>query len=119
MGASEYEQRIRSLISRKYELGKADARAREVAERHGGTVEEITRIFNALKSETEQVTLKAIEWREEALTGLNKIRAGYDEFQAQVEDVYQNMPREAREKDLQSSKNLEDGLKRSFCDVLN
>ena len=66
-------------------------------------MEDITR-FNALKSETEQATLKAIEWREEALSGLDKTRVSYDEFRAQVEDVYQNMLREAREKDLQSSK---------------
>ena len=82
-------------------------------------MEEITRAFNALKSETEQATLKAIEWREEALAGLDKTRVGYDEFRAQVEDVYQNMLREAREKDLQSSKHWEDGLKRGFRDVLS
>lgn len=118
-GAQEYEQRIRSLISSKYELEEADTRAREAAERHEDTVEDITRAFNALKSETEQATLKAIEWREEALSGLDKTRVGYDEFRAQVEDVYQNMLREAREKDLQSSKHWKDGLKRGFRDVLN
>ena len=79
----------------------------------------IARAFNALKSETEQATLKAIEWREEALAGLDETPAGYDEFRAQVEDIYQNMLREAREKALQSSKHWQDCLKRGFRDVSN
>ena len=47
-GAQEYEQRIRNLIGNKYELEEADTRAREAAERHEDTVEDITRAFNAL-----------------------------------------------------------------------
>ena len=114
---AEYEQRIRRLITRKYELQEADDRAQATAERHEKTVETITRALHALKSETEQATLKAMAWREETLAGLDKTRAGYDAFRVQVEAVYQNMLAKARAKDLQSAKHWEDGLKQGFRDV--
>lgn len=114
-GTSEYEQRIRSLINRKYALQEADDRARATAARHEESVAAITRAFHGLKSATEQATLKAMAWREEALAGLDETHAGYDEFRAQVEAVYQNMLAEAREQDRQRTHHWQDGLR----EVLN
>lgn len=60
-----------------------------------------------------------IKWREEALSGLDKTSTGYEEFRAQVEDIYQNMLQEVREKDLQNSKKWEDGIKRGLQSVID
>ncbi|WP_019223970.1 phage tail tape measure C-terminal domain-containing protein [Bartonella rattaustraliani] len=115
----QYAQHIRDLIARKYELEQADQSAQTATRSQSDTVKEITRAYNALKSETEQATLRAIEWREEALRGLDATSAGYATFRAQVEEVFQHMLREAREKYLENSKYWADGLKRGFQDIVN
>ena len=114
-----YAQQIRELISRTYQLEEAEDRSQQATERHQETVDEITRAFHGLKSETEQATLKAIQWREEAVAGLDQTRAGYEQFRAQVEEVFQHMLAEARDKDLQNSRRWEDGLKRGFREVMD
>lgn len=116
--AQDYEQHIRRLVSRKYELKEADQQAQDTGRRHQKTVEDITIAYQALRSETERAVIEAATWRTEALAGLDQTRTGYDAFRVQIEDIYSNMLAEAREKDLQSSKHWEDGLKRGFRDVL-
>lgn len=112
-------QHIRDLISRKYELEQADQSVQTATRSQSDTMKKITHAYNALKSETENAALRAIERREEALRSLDEMSAGYATFRAQVEEIFQHMLREAREKNLENLKYWADGLKRSFRDVVN
>lgn len=98
---------------------EVDKHTREIAERHEDAVRNITKAFHELQPAAEQARIEANKWREETLAGLDRTKAGYEEFRAQIESIYQDKLRAARETDLQNSKYWEDGLKRGFQSVLS
>ena len=110
---------VSDLITKKYKLQQADKEAIESAKRHAQTVQDITRAFNATKSEGEQARIQANSWHDKSLAGLDTSQPNYPELTKQVEAVYQNTLSKAREKDLESSKHWQDGLTRGFQDVIN
>ena len=112
-------QQIRELIASNAILEQQDQSAIDRDKNHREAVEEITRAYLGLGSETDQARAKANQWRDEALAGLDATREGYASFAAQVEAIYQNMLAEARAKDLESSRVWEDGLTRGFKAVLD
>ena len=65
----------------------------------------------------DRLTAEADAWRDQALEGLNAQALGYEDFRAQVEDIYGGMLAEAREEDLRSSKRWQDGVTRGLRDV--
>jgi lambda family phage tail tape measure protein len=112
-------QQIRDLIASKVSLEQQDQAAIDRDQQHRDAIEEITRAYQGLGSETDQATTQANQWRDEALAGLDATREGYASFAAQVEVIYQNLLAEARAKDLESSRLWEDGLTRGFKAVLD
>ncbi len=117
--ASKLINRTKALIQQKYELQQADKDAIETAKRHAQTVQTITRALNATKTESEQARIEADTWRQSALAGLDSTRQGYATFASDIETVYQNMLKQAREKDLASSKRWQDGVTRGLRDVVD
>lgn len=92
---------------------------KEVKEELGLTAKAAVRKrYEALNTTLEGAIARAEKWRNEAMLGLNQTAAGYEEFSKQVEAVYQDMLREAREEDLRSSKRWEDGVKRGLKSVM-
>ena len=81
------------------------------------TVEDVRRRFDALDKTLAGATRRAEEWRQQALQGLNETAAGYEAFRAEVEAVFNDMLREAREEDLRSSRRWEDGVTRGLATV--
>jgi lambda family phage tail tape measure protein len=110
---------IRDLIASKVSLEQQDQAAIDRDQQHRDAIEEITRAYQGLGSETDQATTQANQWRDEALAGLDATREGYASFAAQVEVIYQNLLAEGRAKDLESSRLWEDGLTRGFKAVLD
>lgn len=57
---------------------------------------------------------KAAEWRDNALANLDSTKAGYEDFKADVNRVYDDMVKKASDAALKSSKDWKDGLTRSL-----
>lgn len=122
----DYAERIKALVSEIYTLQETEKRHQE-AQREGQktererekTVEDVRKRYEALGTTLQDATARAEKWRNEAMLGLNQTAAGYEEFSKQVEAVYQDMLREAREEDLRSSKRWEDGIKRGLQSVID
>jgi lambda family phage tail tape measure protein len=112
-------QQIQELIASKTILEQQDQTALDRDKNHRDAIDEITRAYLGLGSETDQARTKANQWHDEALAGLDATREGYASFAAQVEAIYQNLLSEARAKDLESSRLWEDGLTRGFKAVLD
>lgn len=81
------------------------------------TVEDVRKRFMALDQTLEAATARAEAWRREALLGLDETATGYEEFRAQVDAVFNQMLKEAREDDLRSSREWQDGVIRGLRDV--
>ena len=122
---SAYANQIKTLVAEIHTLHETEQRYQEsqretqqLEQQRAQTVEEVRRRYQELDQTLMGTMARAERWKEEALAGLNETAQGYKEFSAQVEAVYQNMLREAREKDLQSSKHWEDGVKRGLKSVI-
>lgn len=122
----DYAERIKALVSEIYTLQETEKshqesqRESQKTEREREkTVEDVRKRYEALNATLEGAIARAETWRNEAMLGLNQTAAGYEEFSKQVEAVYQDMLREAREEDLRSSKRWEDGIKRGLKSVID
>lgn len=62
---------------------------------------------------------KANEWRENILKQLDSSATNYDDYKTRVNTIFNGMLEKARAKDLNDSKNWQDGITRSLTDVLN
>ncbi|MCC3862597.1 phage tail tape measure C-terminal domain-containing protein [Pseudemcibacter aquimaris] len=113
-----YAEKIRALIASRMSLAKVEDEQEERNRRHIETVEEITKAYAALGSETEQAIQSAIRWRKEALEGLDATKEGYAGFKAQIEEIFSHMMADARERDLQNSIHWADGVKRGLQSVM-
>ena len=87
------------------------------AQKRAQTVKEVQRKYEDLDKTLQGAMAHAERWRNEAMLGLNKAAKGYEEFRTQVEAVYKDMLKQAQDKDLESSKRWEDGLKRGLRSV--
>jgi lambda family phage tail tape measure protein len=120
----DYAERIKALVSEIYTLQETEKRHQEsqresqkTEREREKTVEDVRKRYEDLNKTLEGAIARAEKWRNEAMRGLNETAAGYEEFSKQVEAVYQDMLREAREEDLRSSKHWEDGIKRGLKSV--
>ena len=120
----DYAERIKALVSEIYTLQETEKRHQEsqresqkTEREREKTVEDVRKRYEDLNKTLEGAIARAEKWRNEAMRGLNETAAGYEEFSKQVEAVYQDMLREAREEDLRSSKRWEDGIKRGLKSV--
>lgn len=122
----EYASRIKALVSEIHALQETEKRyqdaqreSQKTEREREKTVEDVRKRYDALNKTLEGAIARAETWRNEAMLGLNQTAAGYEEFSQQVEAVYQDMLREAREEDLRSSKRWEDGIKRGLKSVMD
>lgn len=120
----DYAERIKALVSEIYTLQETEKRHQEsqresqkTEREREKTVEDVRKRYEDLNKTLEGSIARAEKWRNEAMRGLNETAAGYEEFSKQIEAVYQDMLREAREEDLRSSKRWEDGIKRGLKSV--
>lgn len=122
----EYADQIKSLVGDIYSLQEADKNyqdtireSNKLAQERERLVEDVRQKYDALDTSLSAAIKRAGEWRSEALTGLDATKAGYADFAAQVDAVYNDMIAKARDEDLQNSKKWEDGIKRGLQSVID
>lgn len=121
-----YAEQIKSLVGDIYQLQEADKNYQDtvrennkLAQERERLVEDVRQKYDALDTSLSAAIKRAGEWRSEALLGLDSTKAGYAEFAAQVDAVYNDMIVKARDEDLQNSKKWEDGIKRGLQSVID
>ena len=77
-------------------------------------IEDIKKKVFELQEPYDQAMQKASEWRDNALANLDSTKAGYEDFKADVNRVYDDMVKKASDAALKSSTNWRDGLTRSL-----
>ena len=77
-------------------------------------IEDIKKKVFELQEPYDQAMQKAAEWRDNALANLDNTKAGYEDFKADVNRVYDDMVKKASDAALKSSTNWKDGLTRSL-----
>ncbi|HRK98483.1 MAG TPA: tape measure protein [Alphaproteobacteria bacterium] len=122
----EYANQIKSLVGDIYKLQEADKNYQDtirennkLAQERERLVEDVRQKYDALDMSLSAAIKRAGEWRNEALLGLDSTKAGYADFAAQVDAVYNDMIAKARDEDLQNSKRWEDGIKRGLQSVID
>lgn len=121
-----YADQIKSLVGDIYSLQEADKNYQDtirennkLAQERERLIEDVRQKYDALDTSLSAAIKRAGEWRNEALTGLDATKAGYADFAAQVDAVYNDMIAKARDEDLQNSKRWEDGIKRGLQSVID
>ena len=77
-------------------------------------IEDIKKKVFELQDPYDQAIQKAAEWRDNALANLDSTKAGYEDFKADVNRVYDDMVKKASEAALKSSTDWKDGLTRGM-----
>ncbi len=77
-------------------------------------IEDIKKKVFELQEPYDQAMQKAAEWRDNALANLDSTKAGYEDFKADVNRVYDDMVKKASDAALKNSTNWKDGLTRSL-----
>lgn len=77
-------------------------------------IEDIKKKVFELQEPYDQAMQKAAEWRDNALKNLDSTKAGYEDFKADVNRVYDDMVKKANETALKSSKDWKDGITRGM-----
>ncbi len=77
-------------------------------------IEDIKKKVFELQDPYDQAMQKAAEWRDNALKNLDSTKAGYEDFKADVNRVYDDMVKKANETALKSSKDWKDGITRGM-----
>ncbi len=77
-------------------------------------IEDIKKKVFELQEPYDQAMQKAAEWRDNALANLDSTKAGYEDFKADVNRVYDDMVKKASDATLKSSKDWKDGLTRGM-----
>src|SRR5574344_30455 len=80
-------------------------------------LEDIKKKVFELQEPYDQAMQKAAEWRDNALANLDSTKAGYEDFKADVNRVYDDMVKKASEAALKSSKDWKDGVTRGMKSV--
>lgn len=77
-------------------------------------IEDIKKKVFELQDPYDQAMQKAAEWRDNALKNLDSTKAGYEDFKADVNRIYDDMVKKANETALKSSKDWKDGITRGM-----
>ena len=94
---SEAGREIANIIARIREQTEANEDLIESERNHERAVQSIRSQFDALLPAYGQAVVQANRWRDEALAGLDPLRAGYENFRMQVEEIYEGLVEQARE----------------------
>lgn len=118
--------KVRGLVTRVHDLNAAEKglqeqerKNRDLERERERTVEDVRRRFDELDKTLAGATVRAQEWRDEALKGLDEASAGYEQFRAEVDAVFNQMLKEARDEDLRNSRRWQDGITRGLNDVVD
>ena len=121
-----YAYQVKALVGDIYQLQEANKNYQDtvrennkLAQERERLIEDVRQKYDALDTSLSAAIKRAGEWRSEALTGLDSTKAGYADFAAQVDAVYNDMIAKARDEDLQNSKRWEDGIKRGLQNVID
>lgn len=101
---------------------KADAecQAREAkarADQDQRTRDSVTAELDKLSPSYQRAVAAADRWREKALAGLDKTKAGYEAFAADIERIYQQRIAKAREDDLKRQDAWTSGIERGLAEL--
>ncbi|AIF81414.1 hypothetical protein I862_04270 [endosymbiont of Acanthamoeba sp. UWC8] len=128
LAAARAREQIEAIKSGKAEnkskpMDQAFSKAPESTKQNSPTTNRQADILNSIDKAynaafPQSAVDKANKWKSETLAGLKDVTAGYDEFSAKVEQIYNHMIAEAREQDLQNSKSWEDGIKRGLNNII-
>lgn len=110
---------IRDLAQGNLELEQRLTDIAEAEKKHTQAVDDINSSMSSLFPTFKNLRVEADEWRRQALENLDQTAAGYEEFAADVETIYGEMIRKAREEDLNNSKEWQDGVTRALRDYIN
>ena len=80
-------------------------------------IEDIKKKVFELQDPYEQAVQKANQWRENALANLDWTKAGYDDFKADIDKVYNEMLKKANDTALKNSTYWQDGLIRGMQSI--
>ena len=97
-----------------------DRRAREVkarADQDSRMRDSVTAELDKLAPSYQRAVAAADRWKAEALAGLDKTKAGYDAFAADIEAIYQQRIAKAREDDLARLDAWSAGIERGFAEL--
>lgn len=98
----------------------ADRRAREMktrADQDQRVRDGVTAELDKLTPSYERAVAAADRWKAQALAGLDKTKAGYEAFAADIEAVYQKQIAKAREDDLARQGAWAAGIERGFAEL--
>jgi tape measure domain-containing protein len=116
--------KIRGLVANVYDLHAAEKQLSEQERKNTDlekerqkTVDDVRQKFDALDKTLAGATRRATEWRDEALKGLSETSAGYEAFRAEVDAVFNQMLKDARDEDLKNSRKWQDGVIRALNSV--
>lgn len=102
-----------------YELRQQIEALNEADSKH----EQVTKAVTSAYEEMQQASRGAVDnlkaWRIEAMAGLDATKPGYEEFAAQVEEIYTSRLPAARDEDLRSSRHWRDGVSRAIKDYVD
>ena len=128
LASARAHEQIEAIKSGKVEnkskpIDQAFSKAPESTKQNSPTINQQADILNSIDKAynaafPQSAADKANKWKSETLAGLKDVTAGYDEFSAKVEQIYNHMIAEAREQDLQNSKSWEDGIKRGLNSII-
>jgi lambda family phage tail tape measure protein len=111
-------QEILRLIVANEELRRSIDDIVEAEKNHNKAVDDINKRLTDLFPTFENLRAEADAWRTEALAGLDATKAGYAEFAADVERIYAEQIRKARNEDLDNSREWSDGITRALRDYV-
>jgi len=116
LSAAYAEAAVTADQKRQAERDAAKA-AEDAARDHAKAVDQIRDAQLAMLPAYEQAVMKANQWRDAALKGLDATKAGYAGFAAEVERIFTQQLEQARQIDLRSSRDWQDGITRGLKDI--
>jgi len=93
------------------------ARTSEIEKKHVETINQIKEAQLASLPAYDQAIAKAKKWRDEALKGLDPVKAGYKQFAAEIDEIFRRQIKDAQDQQLRDSKDWSDGVKRALSDL--
>ncbi len=112
--AGSYTQAAAALQELKAQEALAERERIQAQRAHETAIASIQQAQLATLPTYQRMVEEANRWRDEALAGLDAQKEGYEEFATLVEDIYQDRLAQAREDDLQNSRDWEAGVIRGF-----
>ena len=116
-GLTEEERALADLTGQLYDRQAAIEAQIDADKRHAEVLADVADRIMELRPPLDQAIFAADRWRTEALAGLDETAAGYEEFAAQVEQIYGARLAEAYEEDLDNRRDWAAGVEGALRDA--